>query len=428
MRRIITALAFALVGTFQLTAEVIEVEIAEKNGSAYLNLQNLEVTQTSNSNWDIGFMTGFNASIITNGGQSVRLWHVTDASIDDFDMPLDTTGKFETWVEQINSPDTWSIGAFNLGVNGFDGSTGDFGWGQYSQTVITGTELFVIKLRNGEYKKIVINDLVSSIYSFTYSDLNNNNKKTVELSKSDFAGKQFGYYDLQEAKQIDREPLKSDWDLEFSKYLELVTMQGTSQFYGVTGVRSNSNVKVAQLDEVDVINTPAPNEEDFSKSITTIGWDWKQFDFALGYVLAENRVYFVQRYESKDNGNGVEEIPVGDLHKLVFTAFGSNKFTINFNEVTASVNENNYDNSKFAVYPNVVNKNDKLSLVYSGSDLGQATMNIYSATGQNVHSQNVELTDNLQISNINTSDLNSGIYFVRIQNGNSTYTQKFIVR
>lgn len=426
MRSIITALTLALVGTFQLTADVIEVDIKDKSQSAYLDLQNAVVVNVLNNNWDISFMTGMNAAIGTNGGHGVRLWHVTDATIADFDMPLDTTGKFEVWEEQINSPDTWSIGAFNLGVNGFEGSTGDFGWGQYSQTVITGTELFVIKLRNGDYKKIAINELISSVYSFTYSDLNNENIVAKEVSKADFAGKMNGYFNLQTDEQLDREPLKANWDLEFSKYLELVTMQGKSQFYPVTGARSNSNVKIAQLDDVDIVNTPAPKEEDFSKSITTIGWDWKYFDFSLGYVLTENRVYFVQRYELKDNGNGPEEVPVGDLHKLVFTGFEGGKFTIN--GITTSVSENNYDNSKFAVYPNVVNKNDKLSLVYSGSDLGQATMNVYSATGQNVHSQNVELTDNLQISNISTSDLNSGIYFVRIQNGNSTYTQKFIVR
>lgn len=428
MIRIITALVFALVGTFQLTAEVIEVDIKDKSQSAYLDLQNAAVVNVLNNNWDISFMTGMNAAISTNGGQGVRLWHVTDATIEDFDIPLDTAGKFEVWKEQINSPDTWSIGAFNLGVNGFEGSTGDFGWGQYSQTVITGTQLFVIKLRNGDYKKISINDLVSSVYSFTYSDLNNENKATKEVSKIDFAGKLNCYFDLQKGEQLDREPLMANWDLEFSKYLELVTMQGTSQFYPVTGVRSNSNVKVAQLDEVDVVNTPAPKEEDFSKSITTIGWDWKYFDFTLGYVLTENRVYFVQKYELKKNGDEVEEVPVGDLHKLVFTGFEGGKFTMNWGEITASVAETNFDNSKFAVYPNVVSKNDKLSLVYSGSEIGQATMNIYSATGQNVHSQNVELTNNLQISNISTSYLNSGIYFVRIQNGNSTYTQKFIVR
>jgi hypothetical protein len=217
-----------------------------------------------------------------------------------------------------------------------------------------------------------------------------------------------------------------DWDLEFSRYLELVTQQGITQPYPVVGVRSNNNVKVAQLDDVNVVDTPDPKEEDFSTSITTIGWDWKEFDFSVGYVMAPNRVYFVQKFELIDNGNGPEEVPFGDMYKLVFTGFGEGKYTIN--GITTSVAESDYDNSKFAVYPNLISKNDKLNLVYAGNDLGQATLNIYSATGQNVHTQSVNLNKNLQISNIDTSSFNTGIYFVRIENGSSIYTQKFVVR
>lgn len=426
MNKILTILSLLIITTFQLSAQLIEVDIKDRNESAYLNLQNLEITNVDNNNWDIAFMTGLNAAISINGGQGVRLWHVTDATIDDFDMALDTAGKFDVWEEQLNSPDTWSIGAFNLGVDGFEGSTGDFGWGQYNQTIITGTELFVIKLRNGDYKKIAINELATSIYFFTYSDLDNMNQVSAEMSKANFSGKMKGYYDLEKDEQLDREPLIENWDLEFSRYLELVTQQGTTQPYPVVGVRSSNNVKIAQLDDVDIVDTPEPKDEDFSSSITTIGWDWKVFDFTKGYLMAENRVYFVQRFEMVDNGNGPEEVPVGDLHKLVFTGFGGGKYTIN--GITTSVAETNYDNNKFAVYPNVISKNDKLNLVYAGNDLGNANLNIYSETGQNVHSQSVTLTENLQISNISTTNFDSGVYFVRIQNGNSSYTQKFIVR
>lgn len=426
MNKILTIITILAIGAFQLSAQFIEVDIKDRKESAYLNLQNLEVTNVDNNNWDISFMTGLNAAVSINGGQGVQLWHVSDATIADFDMALDTTGKFDVWEEQLNSKDTWSIGAFNLGVNGFEGSTGDFGWGQYSQTIITGTEMFVIKQRNGDYKKIIIDELSSSIYYFTYSDLNNENKMTAEISKANFSGKMKGYYDLEKGEQLDREPLIKNWDLEFSRYLELVTGQGITQPYPVVGVRNNGNVKVAQLDEVDVIDTPLPKDEDFSYSITEIGYDWKEFDFSVGFIMAENRVYFVQRFELVDNGNGPEEMPVGDLHKLVFTDFGGGKFTIN--GIISSVSQSEYDNSSFAVYPNVIAKNDKLNLVYAGKDLGNATMNIYSATGQNVHTQSVVLTENLQISNISTTNFETGIYFVRIQNGNSSYTQKFIVR
>ena len=99
----------------------------------------------------------------------------------------------------------------------------------------------------------------------------------------------------------------------------------------------------------------------------------------------------------------------------MFTGFEGGKFTINGK--ISSVSQSDYDNSKFAVYPNVIAKNDKLNLVYAGNDLGNATLNIYSATGQNVHTQSVVLTEKLQISNISTTNFDTGIYFVKIDLG-----------
>lgn len=430
MKNLFTIIAIAAICATSLIAKEISVDISKKRTeSVYFNLNTEAEVTVPNDNWDISFMNGVvNAAIRINGGQGVRLWHVTDGSIADYNNPLDTNGKFDIWKEYINDDKTWTIGAFNLGHDGFAENTGDYGWGQYSQTVVEGTELFVIKLRNGDYKKIAISELSTGIYYFIYSDLNNENQKSEEVSKSDTKDKLFSYFDLEEGKSIDREPLMSDWDLEFSKYVELVTGQGVTQPYPVVGIRANQNIKIAQLDGVDVNNTPKPKDEDFSYVINEIGWDWKEYDFNTNaYKVVPERVYYVQRYEIVKKDTGLVELPVGALNKIVFTGFDGSKFTFELNGAVASVSEKN-DNNKFAVTPNIVNRNENLNLIYAGSDLGEATLNIYSATGQNVYTQSVNLTKNLQISNINASDLSSGIYFIRIQKNNSIYTQKFIVK
>lgn len=430
MKNLFTIIAIAAICATSLIAKEISVDISKKRTeSVYFNLNTEAEVTVPNDNWDISFMNGVvNAAIRINGGQGVRLWHVTDGSIADYNNPLDTNGKFDIWKEYINDDKTWTIGAFNLGHDGFAENTGDYGWGQYSQTVVEGTELFVIKLRNGDYKKIAISELSTGIYYFIYSDLNNENQKSEEVSKSDTKDKLFSYFDLEEGKAIDREPLMSDWDLEFSKYVELVTGQGVTQPYPVVGIRANQNIKIAQLDGVDVNNTPKPKDEDFSYVINEIGWDWKEYDFNTNaYKVVPERVYYVQRYEIVKKDTGLVELPVGALNKIVFTGFDGSKFTFELNGAVASVSEKN-DNNKFAVTPNIVNRNENLNLIYAGSDLGEATLNIYSATGQNVYTQSINLTKNLQISNINASDLSSGIYFIRIQKDNSIYTQKFIVK
>ena len=431
MNKLITIITISLLFSSLSFAKEVKVDIdAKRTESAYVNLSSPDIIMVDNTNWDLAFMTPLSAAIRINDGQGVRLWHVTDAGISDFDSPLDTTGKFETWTELFNSTDSWQIGAFNMGLDGFsDDNPGEFGWGQYSQTIVSGTELFVIKLRNGEYKKIAIDELTAGTFYFFYSDLNNENQVSKEYVKTNFSGKLHGYYDLQIGESVDREPTMDKWHLEFSKYVQIVEGQGVTQPYPVVGVRSNRGVKVAQLDDVDVVNTPEPKPEEFSSIITEIGHDWKELNFStFEYEVIENRVYFVQRFELQQiNGESVE-VPVGELYKLVFTGFEGGTYTFEIADPQLSVNETNYDNNKFAVYPNVLTKNETINLVYAGTDIGHADLKIYSSTGAVVHNQNINLSKNLQISSINTADLNSGVYFVRIQKGNSIYTQKFVVR
>jgi hypothetical protein len=289
--------------------------------------------------------------------------------------------------------------------------------------------LFVIKLRNGEYKKIAIDELSAGTFYFFYSDLNNENAVQKEYTKSNFNGKLHGFYDLEKGESLDREPAMDQWHLQYSKYVEIVEGQGVSQPYPVVGIRTNRGVKVAQLDDVDVVDTPKPNPEDFSSSITVIGHDWKELNFdTFEYEMIDNRVYFVQKFELQEVNGETVEVPVGELFKLVFKGFAGGEITYELANPQLSVNETNYDNSKFAVYPNVVSKNETVNLVYAGSEIGQASLNIYSSTGAMVHTQSINLLQNIQISNINTADFNSGVYFVRIQQGNSIYTQKFVVR
>lgn len=431
MKKLITLVVLTVLGTSLSFAKEVKVDInSKRTESAYVNLASSDVVIVDNTNWDISFMNGVvDGTVRINDSKGVRLWHVTDATAEDFNETLDTLNKFDTWTELLNSTEKWTLGAFNLESDGFESGTGDYGWGQYSQTVITGTELFVIRLRNGDYKKIVIDELSAGTFYFYYSDLNNENGVQKEYVKSNFKGKLNGYFDLQKGESLDREPAMDQWHLEFSTYLNLEPYQGGFIPYQVTGIRSNKNVKVAQLDNVDVTNTPQPKEDEFSKSLTAIGSHWKEFDMnANEYKVVQNRVYFVQKFEFQKVNEETVEVPVGDLYKLVFTGFAGGAFTYDIADPTLSVNETNYDNSKFAVYPNVISKSEALSLVYAGSEFGQANLNIYSSTGAVVYTQSVNLSQNVQISNINTADFNSGVYFVRIQKGNSIYTQKFVVR
>ncbi|MFN3195871.1 MAG: T9SS type A sorting domain-containing protein [Chlorobiota bacterium] len=434
MKQVYILLAILLSSTALLSqvelVEEVTIDINDQRTlDAFYDFQQKSSTTAEADNWDISFMNALSSAIRINGGQGVRLWHVTDGSIDDFNQPLDTAGKFDVWEEQFNSTETWDIGAFNMGNNGFSDETpGEFGWGQYSQTVIAGTELFVIKLRNGEYKKIAIDELSSGTFYFFYSDLNNENIENVELSKSSFTGKVNGYYDLENGTEVDREPMTEDWNMVFGKYTQIVQGQGVTQPYPVVGVRTKNNIMVAQLDGVEIVDDKfeMPSDLDYSTSITTIGHDWKELNFStFEYEMVEGRVYIAQEFTSTQEG---ENVPVGTPVAIRFTEFAGGKFVFKTNDITLSVNQYDYDENQFAIYPNVVEKGENINMVYSGSDLGAANLNIYSSTGELVTSKTIEFNKNLQISNINANNMSAGVYFVRIESNNSIYTQKFIVK
>lgn len=434
MKQVYILLAILLSSTALLSqvelVEEVTIDINDQRTlDAFYDFQQKSSTTAEADNWDISFMNALSSAIRINGGQGVRLWHVTDGSIDDFNQPLDTAGKFDVWQELHNSTDEWEIGAFNMGNNGFSDETpGEFGWGQYSQTVISGTELFVIKLRNGEYKKIAIDELSSGTFYFFYSDLNNENIENVELSKSSFAGKMHGYYDLVNGTEVDREPMTEDWNIIFNKYVQIVQGQGVTQPYPVVGVRTKNNIMVAQLDGVEIVDDKfdMPSELNYTTSITTIGHDWKELNFStFEYEMIEGRVYIAQEFTPTQDG---ENVPVGTPVAIRFTEFAGGKFVFKTDDITLSVNQYDYDENQFAIYPNVIERGENINMVYSGSDLGAADLNIYSSTGELVTSKTIELNKNLQISNINANNMSAGVYFVRIESNNSIYTQKFIVK
>lgn len=434
MKNLYIFIALLIAGATTLISEVALIEEVtiditdDRTQDAYYDFQDNQAVNVKADNWDISFLNSRTSAISINGGHGVRLWHVTDGSIDDFNAPLDTAGKFEIWEEQFNSTETWDVGAFNLGLNAFDAeSEGEFGWGQYSQTVITGTELFVIKLRNGEYKKIAIDELSTGIFYFFYSDLNNENVENVNITKSNFADKLHVAYDLEMGEVVDREPMKEDWHLVFGLYKELIPM-GPGEFfpYPVVGIRSNKGVKVAQLDDVEIVDDKfeLPSEINFTNMITEIGYDWKTLNGSV-YDMVDGRVYIAQKFAKNENQ---DVVPVSEPVAIRFDNFNGGSFTFKTDAVSLSVKQNEYDNSQFAIYPNVVSKGDNINMIYSGTDMGVANLSVYSSTGGLVISKSVELNKNLQISDINASNMSAGVYFVRIENNSSIYTQKFIVK
>lgn len=417
--------AILILSIANLNSEELILDIGNaRENSIYFNLDSKTEHLIDNNNWDLAFENSFSSGIRINGQAGVKLWLVPKANISDFGNEIDTNG-IEEWERHHDSDVRWSIGAFNMGMDGFQ-SGGDFGWGQYANTVINGMYLFVIELRDGSYKQFAMESLMSGIFTFKMADLDGSNIVEAEYDKSDYLGQNFGYFDLLSANSLGREPNSGEWHLEFSRYEELVSdNQGNMLPYPVVGIRQNKNLIVAQLDGVEDVKTELPPSlSEFSTNINTIGHDWKELNFStFQYDMVENRVYFAQEF-IVDNE---QILPIGDIYRIYFNSFSRGEIGFNLEKVTpASVNS--FSNKiQLAIYPNIIERGESISLIYSGlEEIG--TYEIYDINGNIIKSDNLISTSTLSAEQINVNVLSSGLYVIKLNSGDVSVFEKLIVK
>lgn len=388
-------------------------------GAGYANqkwysLQNDEQGSAPKNNWDIAFdASGFGTSIHINSIIGTMLWTYPMADTTGW-ASLDTSG-INSWKMKYNSDTTWTIGAFDKGA--VLSNPNDVGWGIYNSIthIITGDSLFVIKLSSGAYKKLWIKNVAGGGYNFQYADLNGSNLQTQFLAKSNYTGKNFGYFSIQTNTALNREPVASaNWDLLFTQYTAFIPTP-----YTVGGVLSNKGVKVAQANNVSTptsySNWPAHS---YATAINEIGYDWKAF--STSWQLVQDTVYFVQ---SK----------AGDIWKLRFTGFGGsgNGNYIFAKEKLSSVGITELDgnlSASIAVYPNPSN-GENVTLIYNfEKNFSKAEYTLYDLSGRLIQSENLNSNNGLFSHTINTAGLNTGLYIVSVTIDQKTIQQKIIIK
>ena len=275
-------------------------------GASYVNdiyyrLSDGLTTSVPRANWDIAFsVSAREAAILSNGGSGVILKAYPVTPNWTWANTIDTAG-YHTRTALINSDTTWTEGAFNMNATGHP----NYGWGSYNELThnLTGVSLYIIKTRNGSFKKIFIDNKISvdQKYTFRYADLNGSNEKVVNLS---LAGKtkNFVYYSLETNEELDREPETDKWDIVFTKYID------KNINYTVTGVLQNISVTALESSDVDPLSEVMPSTG-FLTAISTIGADWKSFSMdTFQYTMDETCVFFVKDQDEK-------------IHRIRFTSF-----------------------------------------------------------------------------------------------------------
>jgi predicted lipoprotein with Yx(FWY)xxD motif len=281
----------------------------------YYSMTNGIVQTSPRATWDIAFRTAKrSSSILINDGAGVVLYTYPKADTTGW-ATVDTTG-LSSWTPMYNDPKDWENGAFSRNAS----SHPDYGWGIYNDVThnLAGDSLFIIKLRDGSFKKLWIIKKLSAqdIYTFRHANLDGTGEHTVTEDLSSLTAIDFSGFSLQTNARVTFEPVKKSWDILFTKYMS-VQPNGTP--YLVTGVLSNDSLKTKKFYPVVLTYSDSgPGNWDSTRS--SIGWDWKVFDMeTFQYKVVDSTVYFIQPVQ-------------GGITKLYFTSFsGSTAGIVKFN-------------------------------------------------------------------------------------------------
>ena len=378
---------------------------------SFYSLENGEVANLNNTDWDLAFSTAtMSSSIRINAGMGTELYSYPLG--DTTDWNTFNSSNLSNWLPIYNSDTNWFVGAFDKNST----SMFDMGWGMYSMIThhVTGDSLYAIKTVGGDWKKLWIQKLANDEYTFKYANLDGTNEINTSVSKLNYSDKNFIYYSLDQNSVLDREPNSIDWDITFTKYITPV--QGMP--YGVTGVMSNDGVQVAQVD-----NLPDPNsytdysQHSMSTEINTIGYDWKSFDMStFSYSVEPYRCYFVKDLQDK-------------VWRIIFTSFeGSSTGNIEFNtqEMTSStsISELQSDISTFEIYPNPITDNN-LTIVFDNS-FNETQLEIFTVTGKQVFDKNINGAG-FQAKSFSLPNLDKGLYIVSISSRGNSIQKKLLI-
>lgn len=216
--------------------------------------------------------------------------------------------------------------------------------------------------------------------------------------------------------------LDGDNDLDFA-------ISGGSDVDGYVGrtrfFENNTTVaNAAPNAPSNLISSANPNNS------ITFSWDAATDDFT-----PSNGLFYMLTVGTTQGGNEIASYPVyGTTWTIENLGNTTNYFwsvsavDTSFVESTEATSEtlsiNNFETNTFSIFPNPSN-DGIINLKFSDDTLysEKNQINVYSTTGQKVYSTSISTNT----SQINLSELNSGIYIIEITSGNNSFTEKLVL-
>jgi HmuY protein len=418
-------ISFGLLSSILLNAQSFQ-EIATGAGyqkQSFVNLETGTEKQVSNTEWDIAFSVFgaqdagifINESAGSSMGQPLPQLELYYTLSDDFTEVPDPVALTDNRLH--NSEITWQYGAFNEVRN--QNNPADFGWGEYSfmTNQVTGGLVYVIKLRDGQFRKIKIESLalVNGVqsYTFKYANLDGSNEVTKTVAKSPNTNQVLAYFSFATGNTVSVEPT-TGWDFVYCRYNTFIPDPATGEptLYNVTGLLSGLGVTVAEADGIDpTVSEIGVYVDSFQTQLDIVGSDWKSFS-GTAWSIDQDRVYFVN-----DNDN---------LWKIYFVDFeGSSTGKAVFEKTNLgsvnSVNDANALGLKLNTYPNPTTDLVYVTLEVPTELAQNGQLMVTDMAGKTVVQRRVALREGLQVFELPTAQLANGTYQLSLIVGQATH-------
>lgn len=382
---------------------------------SYINLSAGSEKVVENTSWDIAFtVTGVqdagifvNESAGSSMGSPLPQTELYDAQTSNFSDQPDPAALVD--FRLYNSEKNWEYGAFN--ENRDPSNPFDFGWGTYQpmSNQVVGNKVYVVKLRNGQYRKLKIESLTGTTYTFKYANLNGTGEQTKTINKADHAGKVRAYFNLETGAIADVEPATGGFDLLYCRYSTQLWDPGSMTYiaYDVTGILHGRGAQTAEADGVDPTDITFAEVSDSLKTETdVIGHDWKYFS-GTAWEMDLDRVFFLKTANNR-------------VWKLFFIDFEGSTTGKTIMEKTdlgtvSAVSDPAALGLQVLTYPNPTVNDIYVALDVPAELINDARLIATDLQGRQVLSQTVALRNGFQVLQLDAAAWTSGAYHLQLQ-------------
>jgi hypothetical protein len=423
--KIYTLLIFSFLASFINAQSFLEISTGSGyNSQQFIRLQNDKLTSVKLSEWDIAF-TSFgtqDAGIHINEAAGIAAGP-PPAEIEAYDTKSSDFSKIFVFDSikanrLYNDEKSWSYGAINSSRSAMDPF--DYGWGKYvpSAQKVSGSRVFVLKLKSGKLIKFMISDLTGLTYNFKYANLDGSSEVIKSINKSP-GSQNLLFYSFEKESFVNIAPTDG-YDLIYTRYTSLAqdpNSPATAQ-YNVTGILTAPGATTAVVISQNPVAEVATLSTIFTKQTDLIGYDWKNF-VNNQWVLNLNKVCFIK---SAINNH------IYKIRFIDFAGAATGSATIEKTDLGILSSSEDIIDVSVGTYPNPVVNEINVIIDTKNIKYTSANISMLDMSGKEILNNNMILSQGLNANSYDVSQLNAGTYILNITSKGKRITSQLITK